>query len=136
MQPRSGGPSPRYVAIADAPPRGFEAHLLELAEDLRSEGVAIGTSEMLDAFEALELIPWTDRLDFRETLSATLAKSPEDRRIFELVFERFFFRAAEAEAARQGVSEAPGAQADGDANDINLETLRQQIAAALRDGSD
>ena len=61
---------------------------------------------MLDAFEALAYVPWTDQIDFKETLAATLAKSPEDRRMFELVFDRFFFRAAEAEAARQGVSES------------------------------
>jgi uncharacterized protein len=132
-------PDRRYAPIPDAPPGGFEAHLLELAEDLRSEGVAIGTSEMLDAFEALEHVPWTDHTDFKETLAATLAKSPEDRRVFELVFDRFFFRAAEAEAARQGVAESAHARSgelDEQGNDIDLETLRQQIAAALRDGSD
>ena len=42
---------------------------------------------------------------FRGALSATLAKSPDDARIFELVFDRFFFRAAEAQAARQEVTE-------------------------------
>ena len=44
----------------------------------------------------------------REALAATLAKCQEDRRVFELVFERFFFRAAEAAAARQGIREDGG----------------------------
>jgi uncharacterized protein with von Willebrand factor type A (vWA) domain len=100
---------------------------------LRSEGVAIGTSELLDAFEALGHVRWSAQNDFREALAATLAKSQEDRRTFELVFERFFFRAAEAEATRQGMAETP---AGGDASQIDLETLRQQIANALREGSD
>src|SRR5690349_18991239 len=115
---------------------GLDAQLLRFGEELRGEGVAVGTSELLDAFEALNEISWRERDDFREALAATLAKSPEDRRVFDLVFERFFFRAAEAEAARRGVTErgATGDQA-GD-NEINLDTLRQQIAAALRDGSD
>jgi uncharacterized protein with von Willebrand factor type A (vWA) domain len=108
--------------------------MLAFAEDLRGEGVAIGTSEILDAFEALEHVPWTSRPDFREALSATLAKSPEDRRVFELVFERFFFRAVEAEASRQEITEG-GTPMPSD-SEINLDTLRQQIAAALRDGSD
>ena len=43
--------------------------------------------------------------DFREALAATLAKSQEDRRVFELVFERFFFRAVEIAASREGVRE-------------------------------
>ncbi len=116
-------------------PGAFDAKLLAFAEDLREEGVAIGTSELLDAFEALGHIPWTAQSDFRETLAATLAKSPEDRRVFELVFERFFFRAAEAEASRREVSEAT-ARGGGGAPEIDLETLRRQIAAALREGSD
>ena len=45
--------------------------------------------------------PGPSREDFRETLAATLAKSQEDRRVFELLFDRYFFRAAEAEALRQ-----------------------------------
>jgi uncharacterized protein with von Willebrand factor type A (vWA) domain len=96
--------------------------------------VAVGTSEILDAFGALDHVPWSDQGDFKEALATTLVKSPDDRRVFELVFERFFFRAAEAEAARQGISESgPGGEG---AVDIDLDTLRQQIAAALRDGSD
>ena len=93
-------PRPIYGGIPERPPGGFDGQLLAFAEDLREEGVALGTSEMLDAFEALRHVPWTEQRDFREALSATLAKSPDDRRIFELVFDRFFFRAAEAEAAR------------------------------------
>ena len=52
--------------------------------------------------------------DFREALAATLAKSQEDRRIFELVFERFFFRAAEAAAIVEGVREGGAGGGDGD----------------------
>ncbi len=116
-------------------PGSFDAKLLAFGEELREEGIAIGTSELLDAFEALGHVSWTAQTDFRETLAATLAKSPEDRRVFELVFDRFFFRAAEAEATRREVSES-SARADGDGTQVDLETLRQQIAAALRDGSD
>jgi uncharacterized protein with von Willebrand factor type A (vWA) domain len=124
-----------YGGIPEHGPGAFDGQLLAFAEDLRSEGVAIGTSELLDSFAALEHVPWTDQRDFKEALAATLAKSPEDRRIFELVFDRFFFRAAEAEAARRELGE--GAAEGGPTDyDIDLETLRQQIAAALRDGSE
>jgi uncharacterized protein with von Willebrand factor type A (vWA) domain len=113
----------------------FDAKLLAFGEELREEGVAIGTSELLDAFEALGHVSWTAQTDFRETLAATLAKSPEDRRVFELVFDRFFFRAAEAEATRREISEAD-ARGEGDGALVDLDTLRQQIARALQDGSD
>src|SRR6185503_16735707 len=68
----------------------------------------------------------------KEGLAATLAKSQEDRRIFDLVFDRFFFRATEMAAVREGVTEGGGMDAAG--AELNLETLRQQIAQALRDG--
>ncbi len=128
-------PTNIYGGIPDTGPESFDGHLLDFAEDLRSEGLAVGTSELLDAFEALQHIPWTDQSDFKETLAATLAKSPEDRRVYELVFDRFFFRAAEAEAARRQIAERgqDGAQSQ---YEINLDALRQQIAAALRDGSE
>jgi uncharacterized protein with von Willebrand factor type A (vWA) domain len=128
-------PAPKgtYGGIPDKEPGAFDGQLLAFAEDLRAEGVAVGTSEMLDAFEALTLIPWIEPTDFRETLAATLAKSPEDRRVFDLVFDRFFFRAAEAQASRLEVTEGHGELS---AEAIDLEALRQQIAAALRDGSE
>src|SRR5579884_3195189 len=98
--------------------------------------MALGTSELLDGFAALREVGWTEPERFREALAATLAKSPEDRRIFDLVFERFFFRASEAEAARKGVTENAEGQEGDLQQQIDLDTLRQQIAAALRDGSD
>jgi uncharacterized protein with von Willebrand factor type A (vWA) domain len=116
-------------------PGSFDSKLLAFAEDLRTEGLAIGTSELLDAFEALGHVHWTEPSDFREALAATLAKSPEDRRTFELVFERFFFRATEAEAARRQLSESDARAAPGEA-DIDLDALRERIGAALQDGSD
>jgi uncharacterized protein len=122
------------------PEAGFAARVIELGEELRAEGMQVGTSALLDAFEALEHVEWTDPDIFREALAATLAKSPEDRRIFELVFERFFFRAAEEAALREDVREQDDAnegQQLGDvAGGLDLDALRQQIAAALRDGSE
>src|SRR6188472_1822196 len=80
-------------------------NLIGFADQLRREGVAIGTSELNDAFAALGEVSWTAPGPFREALAATLAKSPEDRRVFDLVFERYFFRAAEGAALEVGVRE-------------------------------
>src|SRR5213593_2216909 len=115
--------------------RTLPARILELGEELRREGVAVGTSELLDAFAVLGEIGWSEQEDFREALAATLAKSQEDRRIFELVFERFFFRAAELAAARQGIREEDvGGIAQ--FSEEELDALRAQIAAALRQGDE
>jgi uncharacterized protein len=128
-------------AAAAPPPAGFAARVLELGEELRREGVAVGTSELLDAFAVLSEIDWTEQEDFREALAATLAKSQEDRRVFELVFERFMFRAVELAAVREDVREQTAQDGSGgldldELTDEELEGLRAQIAAALRDGSE
>jgi len=114
-------------------PAGLAPHILAFCEELRSEGVAVGTAELLDAFEALGVVPWTEPDDFRETLAATIAKSQEDRRVFELLFDRFFFRAAEAEALERGVRE--GERFEG-GDQIDLDQLREAIRQAIADGSD
>jgi uncharacterized protein with von Willebrand factor type A (vWA) domain len=130
-------PQPRHVPpLPPQAPGGFDGQLLAFAEDLRSEHVAIGTSELLDAFDALTHVDWRSREDFKESLAATLAKSPEDRRVFELVFDRFFFRAAEAEAARQEIREGQAGAPGSASEQIDLDELRRQIAQALREGSD
>ena len=130
---RTGAASPSLV-----PPEGMAARLLELGEQLRAEGVAVGTSELLDAFAVLREIQWTSQGEFREALAATLAKSQEDRRTYELVFDRFFFRAVEIESVRQGVKEDAGSSAYdlSELSENELDALRRQIAEALRDGAE
>ncbi len=125
-------------------PPGLARRLVEFGDELRAEGLAIGTSELLDAFAVLREIDWRDEREFRAGLAATLAKSPEDRRTFGLAFDRFFFRAAEAAAVVEGVREgAEGAEgAAGPREDrglgaeIDLDDLRTQIARALAEGED
>ncbi len=126
-------PSP-YGPKAEAGPPGLAAKLLGFCEELRSEGVAVGTSEILDAFAALDEIAWTSRDDFREALAATIAKSQEDRRLFELLFERWFFRSAEAEAIERGVEETERRHEGGERLDIDQ--LQEQIRQAILDGDD
>ncbi len=118
---------------------GVAAQLLALGEQLREEGVAVGTSELLDAFAVLREIPWTSQGEFREALAATLAKSQDDRRVFELVFDRFFFRAVELAAVsecveREGTTNAAAALEE--LSETELDALRLQIAAAIRDGAE
>ena len=123
-----------YGARAEAGPPGLAAKLLAFCEDLRSEGVAVGTSEILDAFAALEQVPWKRQDDFREALAATIAKSQEDRRIFELLFDRYFFRTAGAEAVERGIGEQ-GERFDG-GDRLDLEDLREQVRQAITAGND
>jgi uncharacterized protein with von Willebrand factor type A (vWA) domain len=134
-----------YGPQADPGPPGLAAKLLGFCEELRGEGVAVGTSEILDAFAALEQVEWTSQDDFREALAATVAKSQDDRRVFELLFDRYFFRAAEAEAVQRGVSEGAdgegvagegGEAGEGAAERIDIDELREQIREAMAAGDD
>ncbi len=123
-----------YGPKLDTGPPGLAPKLLAFCEELRSEGVAVGTSEILDAFAALDQIPWTEREDFREALATTIAKSQEDRRVFELLFDRFFFRSTEGEAIERGVTEGEQRHEGGDR--LDLDELREQIRQAIAEGND
>jgi uncharacterized protein len=135
-EPSAASPAPGrgslYGGLPDAGAPGLAPQLIHFCDELRREGVKLGSAEILDAFGALNEVSWTDREDFREALAATLAKSQEDRRIFELIFDRFFFRAVEAQAVDKGLKEQrfPG----GDR--IDIEDLKQQIQDAIRSGRD
>ena len=131
----SGGPPPRnrlYGGLPEGGDGGLAAQLLRFCDELRREGVQAGTAEILDAFRALQEVSWAEREDFRETLAATLAKSQEDRHLFELLFDRFFFNAVEAQTIEKGLRET---RFEGGER-IDLEDLKAQIQAAIRAGRD
>ena len=101
-----------------------------------SEGVAIGTSEILDAFEALSHVTWTDATGLQggaRRHAGQVQRRPKRvrARVRPLLLprRRGAGRAPRTSPSRRGTT-APNN------SDINLDTLRQQIAAALRDGSD
>jgi uncharacterized protein len=125
--------SPYGPKLEGGPP-GLAPKVLAFCEDLRSEGVAVGTSEILDAFAALEQVPWTTEEDFREALAATIAKSQEDRRVFELLFDRWFFRSAEAEAVERGIGEQGERFEGGD--QLDVDGLRDAVREAIVAGND
>jgi uncharacterized protein with von Willebrand factor type A (vWA) domain len=126
--------------------------VVDFARELRDEGMAVGTSELLDTFDALGVVDWTDRSAFREAMSTTIAKTQEDRALFAAVFDRYFFRATEAEAARQNEKDPTGTEGgeqqtdggepeageagDGNEGQIDLDALREAIMEALENGGD
>src|ERR671925_1787474 len=126
---RRGNPA-LYGGVPAAPgPAGMAPRLLEFADELRNEGVAVGTSELLDAFQALDAVSWSSREDFREALAATLAKSQEARHVLDVLFDRFFFRAVEREAVERGLKEE---RFRGGAEGLDLDALPERIRDAVR----
>ncbi|MBJ7458180.1 MAG: VWA domain-containing protein [Thermoleophilaceae bacterium] len=150
---------PAWARFTTGGPNGDAAGVgplvVDFTRELRDEGMAVGTSELLDAFDALGAVDWSDRAAFREAMSTTIAKSQEDRALFAAVFDRYFFRATEAEAARaeaggDGSDRPDGAQREGEdgnpqpgeggegqgESQIDVEALREAIMEALENGSD
>ena len=110
---------------------GLGPRIAAFCEDLRAEGVPVGTSELLDAFAALETVSWTEAADFKEALAATVAKSPDDRRVFDLIFDRYFFRAAEAKALDRELREDDRYEGG---ERLDTDELREAIRQAIAEG--
>lgn len=123
-------PEPTPARMAD--------RLIEFCGELRAEGLAVGTSEVLDAALALESIGWQDEEAFREAIAATVAKSRGDRERFDLVFDRFFFRATEAEALVRDLdpeTTSTSGEGNGEALDeLTVDDLAQAVVEAIESG--
>ncbi|MCQ9130895.1 vWA domain-containing protein [Streptomyces hilarionis] len=57
---------------------------------LRAHGVRVGTGETVDAAQAATALGFADRGLLREGLAATLLHSPDQRRVFDTVFDLYF----------------------------------------------
>lgn len=62
----------------------------EFVVALRKADLEVSPAESLDAMNALGIIGLEDRRLLRDTLSIILAKTPEEKALFEVCFERFF----------------------------------------------
>ncbi len=57
---------------------------------LRSSGVRISVAETMDAMHAARIMGYADRQILKDSLSAALAKSQNEKKIFHTCFNRFF----------------------------------------------
>lgn len=68
----------------------MEAVLQEFLASLRNAGVRVSMSETLDAAATVKTVGYNDRQILKYSLSASLAKSHREKRIFNDCFDRFF----------------------------------------------
>ena len=66
--------------------------ILRLLRVARGAGVRISVSESLDAFHSANVIGFEDRQALKDALTLTIAKTVEDKQIFEQCFETYFKR--------------------------------------------
>lgn len=103
--------------------------LTSLVGELRAVGVPISTAEAIDAAAALDHIEIGDREGVRDSLAATLIKSPGHRRAFDIAFE-VFFGVGGGDGADD---ESEGSESAGDV--AGNDTLMHHLAGALQGGS-
>lgn len=64
--------------------------LLDFIRAARGAGVRISTAETLDALQAVDLVGYASREKLQHALGLSLAKSLDDKRLFDETFARFF----------------------------------------------
>jgi hypothetical protein len=106
----------------------MESTLTDFVRVLRNAEIRVSPAETMDAARALELVGYADRERVRLALAATLAKTIDDKTLFDECFERFFawrrpqeagqeqdalaaFTPLRADVAAPGASTAQGAMA-------------------------
>ena len=116
---------------------GLPARMLELGEELRREGVAVGTSELLDAFAVLA----RDQLDLAGGLPRGAGRDAGQEpggpaRVRARVRPLLLPRRRDRGVARGRRARTTAATLGELTRASELDALREQIAAALRDGSE
>ena len=125
--------------------------ILRLLRVARGAGVRISVSESLDAFHSANVIGFEDRQALKDALSLTIAKTVEDKQIFEQCFETYFRRentalggkiaeaaraadmpqgecAAQGEGEAQGLAQGTGGEAQGAASNLGQMLLDNDLA--------
>ena len=80
--------------------------LLRLLRVARGAGVRISIAESLDAFESANAVGFADRQALKDALTLTIAKSVEEKQLFEQAFETYFKR----DTTALGAGTAPATQ--------------------------
>jgi uncharacterized protein len=70
--------------------------LLRLLRVARGAGVRISVAESIDAFESANAVGFADRQALKDALTLTIAKTVEEKQLFEQCFETYFKRESTA----------------------------------------
>lgn len=111
------------------------AALLPLLRAARGAGVRISAAEAIDGMRAAEAVGWEDRRALRDALGLALAKTEDEKRLFEDCFDLYFSRAAFEPPAAEGEAEPPSPSPDAPPLARLLDdpsTLAQQVEAAAQ----
>lgn len=124
----------------DEPPdigRRVPTRLVQFGTALRRHGVIVGTSELLDAARAIDVLGLTDRDQLRAGLAATLLRRAGERQVFDDLFDVFFPAALGARLTVGGAPlvDLPPTQ-DAAEKRSRAAALLDELARALASGDD
>ncbi|MFY7950188.1 MAG: hypothetical protein ACOVRP_13330, partial [Gemmatimonas sp.] len=88
--------------------------LLRLLRVARGAGVRISVAEAIDAFESANAVGYADRQALKDALTLTIAKSIEDKQLFEQCFETYFKRENTALSGNLAEKLSPPSRPDGE----------------------
>ena len=108
---------------------GLPDHLVAFVGALRRHGVAVGPGETVDAGHVLGALDLLHREHLREGLAAALLRRSGQRAVFDVLFELYF-----PAAVGVGVGEVDVPRLDEPDGPVDLDALRDVLAALLRDG--
>jgi uncharacterized protein len=105
-----------------------EGTLLAFLQTARRAGIRISAAESLDAFRAVETIGLADRAALKDVLGLTVAKSHEEKALFEECFELYFTRTAFGEGTLPVITN--GTDAGGEIGDRTATAAASATALA------
>ena len=108
----------------------MEQALTGFVRALRAAGVETSTAETLDAARAVALVGYAQRDRLKTTLGLVLAKSEDEKRLHDEVFERYFAPPAAAPAAQAAAADKAAASGGAEPGDAGRAELELDIALA------
>lgn len=109
----------------------MESTLTDFVRVLRNAEIRVSPAETMDAARALELVGYADRERVRLALAATLAKTIDDKALFDECFERFFAWRRPPEAGQQQDASAPSTSLPADVAAPGAPTAQGAMAGEL-----
>ncbi len=118
--------------------------LRQFLQATRSAGLRVSAAEGIDAARAVRLVGYADRIVLKDTLSLVLAKTPDEKALFDECFELYFKRdgfatndtaapetAPPPQGQAAGDGEAMGSGGDGSLGQMLLSDDRVGLATAV-----
>src|SRR5271166_4563084 len=89
--------------------------LRQFLQAARSAGLRVSAAEGIDAARAVRVVGYDDRTVLKDTLALVLAKTPDEKALFDECFDLFFKRGGfeSNDAAAPGDAAPPPGQAGG-----------------------